>query len=149
MNVHPNKLEVRFRDKKLIYEVITRGLIKALSTRLSDKKSDKKDVILSPFEKFIADDKISEHSKVSRDNQRNQEFYPKRPSPLEMNKFPDLKTKRDSFLVNKPLSFNLQKELKPSQQTLTKEQINIVEEHPLGLARCQIYNIYIISQRIS
>ncbi|WP_339046607.1 DNA mismatch repair endonuclease MutL [Candidatus Mesenet endosymbiont of Agriotes lineatus] len=149
VNVHPNKLEVRFRDKKLIYEVITRGLIKALSTRLSDKK----DIPLSPFEKFIADDKISENSKVSKDNRRNQEFYSKRPSPLEsslMNKFlsPDLETKRDSFLVDKPYSLDLQKELKPSQQTdiLTKEQINIVEEYPLGLARCQVYNTYIIAQ---
>ncbi|WP_339046582.1 DNA mismatch repair endonuclease MutL [Candidatus Mesenet endosymbiont of Agriotes lineatus] len=138
VNVHPNKLEVRFRDKKLIYEVITRGLIKALSTRLSDKK----DIPLSPFEKFIADDKISENSK---DNRRNQA---KRPSPLEMNKFPDLETKRDSFLVDKSYSLDLQKELKPSQQTdiLTKEQINIVEEYPLGLARCQVYNTYIIAQ---
>ncbi|WP_339045313.1 DNA mismatch repair endonuclease MutL [Candidatus Mesenet endosymbiont of Agriotes lineatus] len=149
VNVHPNKLEVRFRDKKLIYEVITRGLIKALSTRLSDKK----DIPLSPFEKFIADDKISENSKVSKDNRRNQEFYSKRPSPLEsslMNKFlsPDLETKRDSFSVDKPHSLDLQKELKPSQKTdiLTKEQINIVEEYPLGLARCQVYNTYIIAQ---
>ncbi|XGA08448.1 MAG: DNA mismatch repair endonuclease MutL [Wolbachia endosymbiont of Xenopsylla cheopis] len=153
VNVHPNKLEVRFRDKKLIYEVITRGLIKALSTRLSDKRSDKKDVTLSPFERFIADDKTSEHSKVSKDNRRNQEFYPKRPSPLEsslMNKFlsPDLETKRDSFSTNKPLNISLQKELKPFEQTdiLTKEQINIVEEYPLGLARCQVYNTYIIAQ---
>ncbi|GHM58124.1 MAG: DNA mismatch repair protein MutL [Candidatus Mesenet longicola] len=149
VNVHPNKLEVRFRDKKLIYEVITRGLIKALSTRLSDKK----DVTLSPFERFIADDKISEHSEVSKDSRRNQEFYPKRPSPLEsslMNKFlsPDLETKRDSFSTNKPLNISLQKELKPFEQTdiLTKEQINIVEEYPLGLARCQVYNTYIIAQ---
>ncbi|GHM58822.1 MAG: DNA mismatch repair protein MutL [Candidatus Mesenet longicola] len=155
VNVHPNKLEVRFRDKKLIYEIITRGLIKALSTRLSDKKSDKKDIPLSPFERFIADDKISENSKVNKDNRRNQEFYPKRPSPLEsslMNKFlsPDLETKRDSFSVDKPHSLNLQKELKPitSQQNddLTKEQINIVKEYPLGLARCQVYNTYIIAQ---
>ncbi|WP_339046871.1 DNA mismatch repair endonuclease MutL [Candidatus Mesenet endosymbiont of Phosphuga atrata] len=144
VNVHPNKLEVRFRDKKLIYEVITRGLIKALSMRLNDKKSDKKDIPLSPFERFIADDKSNENSKISKDNRRNQEFYPK--SPLEsslMNKFlsPDLETQKSSI--------NLQKELSPTvhdQTEVLTEQINIVEEYPLGLARCQVYNTYIISQ---
>ncbi|MFT4314378.1 MAG: DNA mismatch repair endonuclease MutL, partial [Wolbachia pipientis] len=34
VNVHPNKSEVRFQNKRLIYEIVRRGLIKALSMRI-------------------------------------------------------------------------------------------------------------------
>lgn len=35
VNVHPNKSEVRFQNKRLIYEIVRRGIIKTLSTRFA------------------------------------------------------------------------------------------------------------------
>ncbi|MFP3020370.1 MAG: DNA mismatch repair protein MutL, partial [Wolbachia sp.] len=35
VNVHPNKSEVGFQNKRLIYEIVRRGIIKALSTRFA------------------------------------------------------------------------------------------------------------------
>src|SRR6266576_2452451 len=54
VNVHPNKSEVRFQNKKLIYELVTRGLIKALSRRIGtflahDQKMDS--TLPDPFDK--------------------------------------------------------------------------------------------------
>ena len=34
VNVHPNKSEVRFQNKRLIYEIVRRGIIKTLSIRI-------------------------------------------------------------------------------------------------------------------
>lgn len=40
VNVHPNKSEVRFQNKRLIYEIVRRGVIKTLSTRFATRGQD-------------------------------------------------------------------------------------------------------------
>ncbi|WP_353283858.1 DNA mismatch repair endonuclease MutL [Wolbachia endosymbiont (group A) of Lypha dubia] len=139
VNVHPNKSEVRFQNKKLIYEIMTRGLIKALSRRIGtfpahDQKMDS--TLPDPFDK---------------PNVQNE----RRPSPFENQLIKEFASpnERVKSLSEQSKSFDYTGIQKlPSQaetMVLEKkvlEQVDLIESHPLGFARCQVYNTYIIAE---
>ncbi|WP_341811466.1 DNA mismatch repair endonuclease MutL [Wolbachia endosymbiont (group A) of Oxytorus armatus] len=139
VNVHPNKSEVRFQNKKLIYEIVTRGLIKAFSRRIGtflahDQKMDS--TLPDPFDK---------------PNVQNE----RRPSPFENQLIKEFASpnERVKSLSEQSKSFDYTGIQKlPSQaetMVLEKkvlEQVDLIESHPLGFARCQVYNTYIIAE---
>ncbi|WP_168464715.1 DNA mismatch repair endonuclease MutL [Wolbachia endosymbiont of Ctenocephalides felis wCfeT] len=134
VNVHPNKSEVRFQNKRLIYEIVTRGLIKALSTRISIS-----------FDEFVSSKGGYELivSSKSKGPESQKEFYERRPSLLEnqlIKEFvsPSTSSSKQSndYVQQSPLQTVLEKK--------TSEQTDL--EHPLGVAHCQVYNTYIIAE---
>ncbi|WP_353274492.1 DNA mismatch repair endonuclease MutL [Wolbachia endosymbiont (group A) of Ennomos erosarius] len=142
VNVHPNKSEVRFQNKRLIYEILRRGIIKALSTRIGTFAAS--DVKSQSIEEF---DASKSQEKVNSEEKKNQkEFYEKRPSLLEnrlMKEFNAPDERRQSL----PEMFKYG-ESSPQKGTmvLEREQIDFIEDYPLGYARCQVYNTYIIAE---
>ncbi|WP_168464190.1 DNA mismatch repair endonuclease MutL [Wolbachia endosymbiont of Ctenocephalides felis wCfeT] len=129
VNVHPNKSEVRFQNKRFIYEIVTRGLMKALSTRIG--ASDAIQVADTNMQHTLPTSTSYEHnsSVKSWNNTTFREFM----APA-------------SSFEESPTLFPL-----PDQQTVVLEkkaleQIDLVEEHPLGVVRCQVYNTYIIAE---
>ncbi|MCM1002265.1 DNA mismatch repair endonuclease MutL [Wolbachia pipientis] len=142
VNVHPNKSEVRFQNKRLIYEIVTRGLIKALSTRIGS---------FATSDVGKGSDELIDSGK-SKEAENRKEFYERRPNPSEnqlMKEFA-FPSERVKSLSEQSKSFDytgMQKS--PSQEetiVLEREQIDLIESHPLGFARCQIYNTYIIAE---
>ncbi|MGL9718145.1 MAG: DNA mismatch repair endonuclease MutL [Wolbachia sp.] len=140
VNVHPNKSEVRFQNKRLIYEIVRRGLIKGLSTRVGIPA---REYARSQSEGCVVRDEVSTASNVQ---------YERRPSPFEnqlVKEFASPNEKTQS-LSERSESFNyagIQK-FQPQAETmvLKKKQIDLIESHPLGFARCQVYNTYIIAE---
>ncbi|WP_143688903.1 DNA mismatch repair endonuclease MutL [Wolbachia endosymbiont of Laodelphax striatellus] len=157
VNVHPNKSEVRFQNKRLVYEIVRRGLIKALSMRIgtssvSDIDGSRcqgtgEELGGSPFD-------VSESQRnnervnngKSREVKGQKEFYERRPSLLEnrlMKEFSAPDERRQSL----PEMFKYGES--PAQKgtmVLERKQIDLVEDHPLGYARCQVHNTYIIAE---
>ncbi|MFP3024777.1 MAG: DNA mismatch repair endonuclease MutL [Wolbachia sp.] len=136
VNVHPNKSEVRFQNKRLVYEIVRRGIIKALSTRFAAS-----DVESQSIEEFDSQEPVN-----SKEKKNQKEFYEKRPSLLEnrlMKEFNAPDERRQSL----PETFKYG-ESPPQKGTmvLEKKQIDLIEDHPLGYARCQVYNTYIIAE---
>ncbi|WCR53285.1 MAG: DNA mismatch repair protein MutL [Wolbachia endosymbiont of Ctenocephalides orientis wCori] len=76
VNVHPNKTEVRFQDKKRIYEIVTRGIIKALSAIIRGEK---------PVSDLLEEGLILKGEPVidKKGTENEREFYEKRPSNFE------------------------------------------------------------------
>ncbi|MGL5028576.1 MAG: DNA mismatch repair endonuclease MutL [Wolbachia pipientis] len=139
VNVHPNKSEVRFQNKRLIYEIVRRGIIKALSTRFAANGQGIE-------EELIFNDSKSQEQIDSKEEKNQKEFYEKRPSLLEnrlMKEFNAPDKRRQSL----PETFKYG-ESPPQKGTmvLEREQIDLIEDHPLGYARCQVYNTYIIAE---
>ncbi len=139
VNVHPNKSEVRFQNKKLIYELVTRGLIKALSRRIG--------TFLAHDQKM--DSTLTDH--FDKPNVQNE----RRPSPFENQLIKEFASpnERVKSLSEQSKSFDYTGIQKfPSQaetMVLEKkvlEQVDLIESHPLGFARCQVYNTYIIAE---
>ncbi|WP_341824201.1 DNA mismatch repair endonuclease MutL [Wolbachia endosymbiont (group A) of Udea olivalis] len=136
VNVHPNKSEVRFQNKRLVYEIVRRGIIKALSTRFAAS-----DVESQSIEEFDSQEPVN-----SKEKKNQKEFYEKRPSLLEnrlMKEFNSPDERRQSL----PETFKYG-ESPPQKGTmvLERKQIDLVEDHPLGYARCQVHNTYIIAE---
>jgi len=156
VNVHPNKSEVRFQNKRTIYEIVTRGLIKALSTRIGSFATSDAGITEglkkgSPFDTGKGNNELIDSGK-SKEAENRREFYERRPNPLEnqlMKEFA-LPSERVKSLSEQSKSFDytgMQKS--PSQAetiVLEREQIDLIESHPLGFARCQVYNTYIIAE---
>ncbi|MDN5248391.1 MAG: DNA mismatch repair endonuclease MutL [Wolbachia endosymbiont of Tyrophagus putrescentiae] len=141
VNVHPNKSEVRFQDKRCIYEIVTRGLIKALSRRIEKQEEDKLQRIEAKEEDRDLFGSSTRKNEELKESNRNQKFYEKKPSAFEnelMRKFnsPNLETK------NLHNNFTIEKK----EQAKPLSQIELVQDHPLGFARCQVYNTYIIAE---
>ncbi|WP_264337057.1 MULTISPECIES: DNA mismatch repair endonuclease MutL [unclassified Wolbachia] len=139
VNVHPNKSEVRFQNKRLIYEIVRRGIIKTLSTRFAvgDQGIE---------EELIFNDSKSQEQVDSQEKKDQKEFYEKRPSLLEnrlMKEFNAPDERRQSL----PETFKYG-ESPPQKGTmvLERKQIDLIEDYPLGYARCQVYNTYIIAE---
>ncbi|UPA55016.1 DNA mismatch repair endonuclease MutL [Wolbachia pipientis] len=136
VNVHPNKSEVRFQNKRLIYEIVRRGIIKALSTRFAAS-----DVESQSIEEFDSQEQVN-----SKEEKNQKEFYEKRPSLLEnrlMKEFNAPDERRQSL----PETFKYGES--PPQKgamVLEREQIDLIEDHPLGYARCQVHSTYIIAE---
>ncbi|RDD33689.1 DNA mismatch repair protein mutL [Wolbachia endosymbiont of Cylisticus convexus] len=64
-NVHPNKSEVRFQNKRLVYEIVRRGIIKALSTRIGTFAAS--DVESQSIEEFDSQEQVnSKEEKIKR-----------------------------------------------------------------------------------
>jgi len=139
VNVHPNKSEVRFQNKKLIYELVTRGLIKALSRRIGtllahDQKRDS--TLPDPFDKPNVQ---NERRPSPFENQLIKEFA----SPNERVK--SLSEQSKSFDYTGIQKFPSQAETMVLEKKVL-EQVDLIESHPLGFARCQVYNTYIIAE---
>ncbi|WP_265038369.1 DNA mismatch repair endonuclease MutL [Wolbachia endosymbiont (group A) of Hylaeus communis] len=139
VNVHPNKSEVRFQNKKLIYEIMTRGLIKALSRRIGtfpahDQKMDS--TLPDPFDK---PDVQNERRPSPFENQLIKEFA----SPNERVK--SLSEQSKSFDYTGIQKLPSQAETMVLEKKVL-EQVDLIESHPLGFARCQVYNTYIIAE---
>ncbi|WP_265029677.1 DNA mismatch repair endonuclease MutL [Wolbachia endosymbiont (group A) of Philonthus cognatus] len=139
VNVHPNKSEVRFQNKRLIYEIVRRGIIKTLSTRFAAGDQGIE-------EELIFNDSKSQEQIDSQEKKDQKEFYEKRPSLLEnrlMKEFNAPDERRQSL----PETFKYG-ESSPQKGTmvLERKQIDLVEDHPLGYARCQVHNTYIIAE---
>ncbi|WP_353279332.1 DNA mismatch repair endonuclease MutL [Wolbachia endosymbiont (group A) of Cydia amplana] len=160
VNVHPNKSEVRFQNKRLIYEIVRRGLIKALSMRIgtssvSDIDGSRcqgigEELGGSPFD-VSESQRNSErvNNGKSREVKGQKEFYERKPSLLEnrlMKEFnaPDERKRSLSG------SFKYEGIEKSTPQkgvmVLEREQIDLIADHPLGYARCHVYNTYIIAE---
>lgn len=147
VNVHPNKSEVRFQNKRFIYEIVTRGLIKALSTRVGTS-----DVVHTESQKMDPNYQASDF--FSQSNAKK-EFYETRPSPFEnllIREFasPDVKVLNLSE-QSQPYNYSSLQSLSTQTEAITlkkerSEQIDLIEDHQLGFARCQVYNTYIIAQ---
>ncbi|MBC6686341.1 DNA mismatch repair endonuclease MutL [Wolbachia pipientis] len=144
VNVHPNKSEVRFQNKKLIYEIVTRGLIKALSRRIGTFPASTTNAI----EGFLKGSLSDSFDKSNVQNER-------RPSPFENQLIKEFASPNEKAkgLSEQSKSFDYTDIQKfPSQaetMVLEKkvlEQVDLIESHPLGFARCQIYNTYIIAE---
>ncbi|WP_410543553.1 DNA mismatch repair endonuclease MutL [Wolbachia endosymbiont of Atemnus politus] len=155
VNVHPNKSEVRFQSKRLIYEIVRRGLIKGLSTRIGtvndvDKcRSIEEELRYSPLvNESQGNDEYVNRGK-SREAKSQKEFYERRPSHLEnrlMKEFtsPNVETKS---LSERSESFDYTGiSLQAETMVLEREQIDLIGSHPLGFACCQVYNTYIIAE---
>ncbi|WP_265026552.1 MULTISPECIES: DNA mismatch repair endonuclease MutL [unclassified Wolbachia] len=139
VNVHPNKSEVRFQNKRLIYEIVRRGIIKTLSTRFAAGDQGIE-------EELIFNDSKSQEQVDSQEKKDQKEFYEKRPSLLEnrlMKEFNAPDERRQSL----PETFKYG-ESPPQKGTmvLERKQIDLIEDYPLGYARCQVYNTYIIAE---
>ncbi|WP_341807833.1 DNA mismatch repair endonuclease MutL [Wolbachia endosymbiont (group E) of Neria commutata] len=155
VNVHPNKSEVRFQNKKLIYEIVTRGLIKALSRRIGTLPV--RDVDGPQCQATLMTEDFLEGSLPNSFNNSNakKEFYEKKPSPLQnqlMKEFasPNLKTQSLSEQL-KPYDYSSIQKSSVQSETIvlekkTSEQVKLVEDHPLGFARCQVFDTYIIAE---
>lgn len=88
----------------------------------------------------------------SREVKGQKEFYGRRPSPFEnqlMKEFnlpnageKGLSERSESFDYTDTQRFLLQAET----IALEREQIDFIEDYPLGYARCQVYNTYIIAE---
>ncbi|MDE5067525.1 DNA mismatch repair endonuclease MutL [Wolbachia endosymbiont of Drosophila leontia] len=139
VNVHPNKSEVRFQNKRLIYEIVRRGIIKALSMRIGTFAASDQSI-----EEFDASKSQEEVNSKEKKNQK--EFYEKRPSLLEnrlMKEFNAPGERRQSL----PETFKYGES--PTQKgtmVLERKQIDLIEDYPLGYARCQVYNTYIVAE---
>ncbi len=139
VNVNPNKSEVRFQNKRLIYEIVRRGIIKTLSTRFAAGDQGIE-------EELIFNDSKSQEQVDSQEKKDQKEFYEKRPSLLEnrlMKEFNAPDERRQSL----PETFKYG-ESPPQKGTmvLERKQIDLIENYPLGYARCQVYNTYIIAE---
>ncbi|WP_264731833.1 DNA mismatch repair endonuclease MutL [Wolbachia endosymbiont (group A) of Sphaerophoria taeniata] len=139
VNVHPNKSEVRFQNKRLIYEIVRRGIIKTLSTRFAAGDQGIE-------EELIFNDSKSQEQVDSQEKKDQKEFYEKRPSLLEnrlMKEFNAPDERRQSL----PETFKYG-ESPPQKGTmvLERKQIDLIEDYPLGYARCQVYNTYIVAE---
>ncbi|POG51431.1 DNA mismatch repair protein MutL, partial [Wolbachia sp. wRi_2] len=129
----------RFQNKKLIYEIMTRGLIKALSRRIGtfpahDQKMDS--TLPDPFDK---PDVQNERRPSPFENQLIKEFA----SPNEKAK--GLSEQSKSFDYTGIQKFPAQAEAMVLEKKVL-EQVDLIESHPLGFARCQVYNTYIIAE---
>lgn len=126
VNVHPNKSEVRFQNKRLIYEIVRRGLIKVLSKRI-----DLAETVLAQT------GTITNHlSSDPFENQLMREFTS-----------PNIETKS---LSEHSKSFDytgMQKSPSRAETTiLERKQTDLIRNYPLGFAHCQVYNTYIIAE---
>ncbi|MDG7052604.1 MAG: DNA mismatch repair endonuclease MutL [Wolbachia endosymbiont of Alcedoecus sp.] len=156
VNVHPNKSEVRFQNKRLIYEIVTRGLIKVLSARIGSFATSDTGITEelkegSPFDVGKGSEELIDSGK-SKEAENRKEFYERRPNPLEnqlMKEFA-FPSERVKSLSEQSKSFDytgMQKSpLQEETIVLEREQIDLIESHPLGFARCQVYNTYIIAE---
>ncbi|UIP91805.1 DNA mismatch repair endonuclease MutL [Wolbachia pipientis] len=126
VNVHPNKSEVRFQNKRLIYEIVRRGLIKVLSKRidlaetvLAQTRTTTNHLSSDPFE-----------------NQLMREFTS-----------PNIETKSLSE-HSKSFDYTGMQKSPPRAETtiLERKQTDLIRDYPLGFAHCQIYNTYIIAE---
>ncbi|MDF0607848.1 DNA mismatch repair endonuclease MutL [Wolbachia endosymbiont of Onchocerca gibsoni] len=155
VNVHPNKLEVRFQNKKAIYGIVRRGIIKALSTRIgiSDVIPACNSEICSEFRHSIASitGGFVKNMLPSAFSIRKG-FYKRKSSNLDnqLMKGFNLLNKGEKSLLERSELFDctgIQKSsLQAETMVLEREQINLIESYPLGFARCQVYNIYIIAE---
>ncbi|MFP3028169.1 MAG: DNA mismatch repair protein MutL, partial [Wolbachia sp.] len=163
VNVHPNKSEVRFQNKRLVYEIVRRGLIKALSMRIGT--SSVSDIDGSRCQgigeelggsSFDVSESQRNNERVnngkSREVKGRKEFYERRPSPFEnqlMKEF-NLPNAGEKGLSERSESFDytgIQRlPLQAETMVLEREQIDLIEDYPLGYARCQVYNTYIIAE---
>ncbi|CAG5057276.1 unnamed protein product [Parnassius apollo] len=152
VNVHPNKSEVRFQNKKLIYEIVTRGLINALSRRIGTfdviPASDHKTT--NTIEGFLKGSLSDSFDKSDVQN----EFYERRLSPFENQLIKEFASQNEKAkdLSEQLKSFDytgIQKS--PSQAEImvlekkVLEQVDLIESHTLGFARCQVFNTYNIT----
>ncbi|WP_419214911.1 DNA mismatch repair endonuclease MutL [Wolbachia endosymbiont of Rhagoletis cingulata] len=139
VNVHPNKSEVRFQNKRLVYEIVRRGIIKALSTRVGTFAAS--DVESQNIEEFDSQEPVN-----SKEKKNQKEFYEKRPSLLEnrlMKEFNAPDERRQS--LTETFKYG-ESPLKKETMVLERKQIDLIEDHPLGYARCQVHNTYIIAE---
>ncbi|WP_410542332.1 DNA mismatch repair endonuclease MutL [Wolbachia endosymbiont of Tetranychus urticae] len=144
VNVHPNKSEVRFQNKRLIYELVSRSLIKALSGRMSValEAGETSEVSKTNIESLNESYNITKAS-PSEERKNKYEFYEKRPTPLE-NKLTREFLSPETSEYQKPEPPSNKDEYRISE--LKNSQVQLTEEHPLGFACCQVYNTYIIAQ---
>jgi DNA mismatch repair protein MutL len=121
---------------------VRRGIIKALSTRIGTFAAS--DVESQSIEEFDASK--SQEQVNSKEEKNQKEFYEKRPSLLEnrlMKEFNAPDERRQS--LSETFKYG---ESSPQKGTmvLEREQIDLVEDHPLGYARCQVHSTYIIAE---
>ncbi|QKX03057.1 DNA mismatch repair endonuclease MutL [Wolbachia endosymbiont of Litomosoides sigmodontis] len=162
VNVHPNKSEVRFQNKKLIYKIVKRGLINALSMKIGTSTVNdidrpwsqgvREELSNLPFDVSKSQENKHINNRKNRETKSKRELYERRPSPFKnqlMKEF-NLPNIREKSLSERSILFDCTGVQKSSLQVetviLKREQVDLIENHPLGFARCQIYNTYIIAE---
>lgn len=151
VNVHPNKSEVRFQNKRMMYELVRRGLVKALSTRVGEETRVFEGKSFDPFNELISDAKNlpSEKERIGNRNnniENKREFYEKRPSSFENQLMSEFIAPEKYSSIKEPEEKRQIEETRILEQITKEEQIECLEDYPLGFARCQVYGTYIISQ---
>ncbi|QKX00896.1 DNA mismatch repair endonuclease MutL [Wolbachia endosymbiont of Dipetalonema caudispina] len=159
VNVHPNKLEVRFQNKRVIYEIVTKELVKALSTRIgvSNIISGYDTEIYTRFQHSVASitNGFVRNILPSAASDVRKGLYGKKPKRfgnclVEVFNLSNREKKSLSEQRERSESFDCASVQKSLLQTknvvLEGEQINLIGYYPLGFARCQVYNIYIIAE---
>ncbi|QJT94248.1 DNA mismatch repair endonuclease MutL [Wolbachia endosymbiont of Diaphorina citri] len=140
VNVHPNKSEVRFQNKRLIYEIVRRGLIKVLSKRI-----DLAETVVTQTE--ITRNHLSSDPFCGSNLQNK--FYGGRSDPFE-NQLIRQFASPSVELSERSESFNYTGMQKSQPQTeaivLEEKQTDLIESDPLGFACCQVHNTYIIAE---
>ncbi|WCR58426.1 MAG: DNA mismatch repair protein MutL [Wolbachia endosymbiont of Ctenocephalides felis wCfeJ] len=153
VNVHPNKSEVRFQNKRLIYEIVRRGLIKTLSKRIGSPAANdvgglgmtEKIVRRAAFDAREGSNELINNIKNRKEKSRK-EFYERRPSSVENRLIKEFAAPNKGLSEGSGL-LEMQK-LASQKETIAKEekQVNLIESYPLGFVRCQVYNTYIIAE---
>lgn len=147
VNVHPNKSEVRFQNKRLIYEIVAKGLIKALSTKIGAPNAEPQKIDSynqtihesDPFNKSSTQKELYKTRSSAFENSLMMEFA------SSYSKMQSLSEKSQSYSHPSIQNFSVQNETAVLEKEKS-EQVDLIEDYPLGFARCQVYNTYIIAQ---